>query len=76
MENKLDRIEGKISSIDMSISEIKTDLKYHIKRTDLLEIEIKPLKEKYLQLEGVMKFMAAVFAIVAFVECLIKIKYH
>lgn len=39
--DKLDKIDEKLEVIQIDISEIKADLRYHIKRTDLLEEHVK-----------------------------------
>ncbi len=36
-------MENDIAEIKLHIHEIKTDLKYHIKRTDVLEAQLKPI---------------------------------
>lgn len=41
MKEELERIEGKIDSMQEDMAEIKLDLRYHIKRTDLLEEHVK-----------------------------------
>lgn len=40
----LDRIETKVDKLIESQAEVKADLKYHIKRTDLLEEKVGILK--------------------------------
>lgn len=41
----LEKMDAQIDKMSISIAEIKKDLNYHIKRTDLLEEEIKPVKK-------------------------------
>lgn len=43
IEQKVDKIVERISDIDINIVEIKKDLAYHIKRTDLLEKQVVPV---------------------------------
>ena len=40
IEEKLDRIDRRIDSIDKHLAVYNTQLKFHIKRTDMLEEEI------------------------------------
>lgn len=53
IESKVDKVIDEISSINVHIAEIKADLKYHIKRTDLLEHKVVPLWLGYKILGGV-----------------------
>lgn len=53
----LERIEVKVDGVRIDISEIKADLAYHIKRTDLLEQQVstKATREQVEDLEREMK---------------------
>lgn len=73
---KIDHIDSRLNKIEIIQSAMSQDLKYHIKRTDLLEKELKPIKTKYQQLVGIMKFVGGVFAILTLFEGFIKIFYH
>lgn len=42
----------------VSLTQVKDDLKYHIKRTDLLEKDLKPVKEAYTVAKGFAKIFA------------------
>ena len=41
IDEKLDRIDRRIDNIDKHLAVYNTQLKFHIKRTDMLEEEIK-----------------------------------
>ena len=71
IDTKLDRIDTRVDYLEVNSAEITADLKYHIKRTDMLEDELKPIKTKYEQMVGVGKFFGAVFAIVSVLETVI-----
>lgn len=43
IETKLDKVVDQVSNINIHIAEIKKDLKYHIKRTDILEKKVVPI---------------------------------
>lgn len=43
--SKVDRIEDHVSAVRVDQAEIKSDLRYHIKRTDLLEAMVKELQK-------------------------------
>jgi hypothetical protein len=44
LENKIDLITEKINSIDKTLDRNTVSLEVHIKRTNLLEEELKPIK--------------------------------
>lgn len=69
MENKLNRIEGKldkvvehISSIDSTLAAQHVQLKEHIRRTELLEADVAPLKKRYHMVSGIVKFFVLLTA--------------
>ena len=73
--DKLEKLDGRLDKIDISQTEIKKDLKYHIKRTDLLEKHIgsiddkvTPLTTKYQELIGIGKFLAALALVFGLAE--------
>ena len=57
IEEKLDKIDERIDSIDKNLAVNNTLLEYHIKRTDMLEQEIKPLKTGLIKAQGAMMFV-------------------
>jgi hypothetical protein len=64
-EKKLDKIFDRLGSIDTTLVEQHAVLKEHIRRTNLLEEEIKPIKAHVARVEGVVKFILALAAILA-----------
>lgn len=52
LRQQLDRIEKILERIVPELAMIKTDLAYHIKRTDLLEEKQDELEKNYYQLRG------------------------
>jgi regulator of replication initiation timing len=49
---QLDRIEKTLERVVPELSAIKADLAYHIKRTDLLEIQVDQLDKNYTRFQG------------------------
>lgn len=43
---KVDKIQADVAAVRVDQQEIKSDLRYHIKRTDLLEEMVKGLQKK------------------------------
>lgn len=69
IENKLDLVAADLGAVEVHISEIKADLKYHIKRTDILEKKVDPVWLAYrfgLALLGLATVLAAIAEIVGF----------
>jgi len=46
IDNKVDQVKDKLHSIELVQARMESDLKYHIKRTDLLENQIEVMNEK------------------------------
>lgn len=68
LDAKLDRVDQRLDKIEIQQAVMTTDLKYHIKRTNILEAELKPIQTRYQEVMGVIKFVGAVIAVVGAVE--------
>ena len=62
VELKVDKIDERLDSIDKNLAVYNEQLKIHIKRTNLLESEVKPIKDHVTQVRGVFKFLAFLIA--------------
>ena len=69
-ERKLDKITDKLSSIDVTLAAQHESLKEHMRRTELLERQLEPLKEKTASHASVLKFMSVI--VVAIIGKVIK----
>ncbi len=77
IEEKLDKIDERIDKIDKALAVNNTLLEYHIKRTDLLEAEVKPLKGHVLKAQGILVFIGVLSSVIAVgVSILNIIKIH
>lgn len=56
IEDKLDAVIQRINSIDVTLAAQHESLKDHIRRTELLEEEVKPIKAHVDGLKGVIRF--------------------
>lgn len=65
---KLDEISDKLSDINISIARIEVDIAHHIKRTDLLEKQVEPMKKHADELTGVIKFLKLLALIIGLIE--------
>ena len=57
MDYKLDKILSEISSIKVTLAGQAVELKEHIRRTALLEDQMKPLNAQMLRAEGALKII-------------------
>ncbi len=55
--DKIEKIDDRLNSIDLSLVRNTISLEDHIKRTNLLEDEIKPIKKHVLMVEAVLKLI-------------------
>ena len=70
--DKLDRLQENMNDMDKTLVRNTDSLEHHIKRTDLLEESIKPLKKHVLMAEAVLKVMGLTAAISSFVAVIFK----
>lgn len=56
--DKLDKIEDKLGDIDVTMVKQEENLREHMRRTDILEGEVKPIKKHVDQVKAVFKFIA------------------
>lgn len=74
LEKRLDRVEGKIDlmtdrlgSIDTTLAAQHEVLKEHIRRTEILEEDVKPIKAHVAMISGVLKFIGLLVPIAALI---------
>ena len=65
IENKLEKIDERIDSIDKHLAVYNSQLRFHIKRTDMLEEELKPLKSSLIKAQGALCFIGILATIVS-----------
>ena len=58
----LEKINDKLDNVTECQIRMEADLKYHIKRTDILENKIKPLGRTYDAMKLIIPFLGAVYA--------------
>lgn len=74
IEDKIDKINEKISSIDSTLASQHESLKHHIKRTDLLEKELKPVRKYVDMINGALKLVGILATIAAIIEIVLRLK--
>lgn len=68
IEDKIDNLNDKVGSIDRTLAEQHISLKEHIKRTNLLEAEIKPLKVQVNKAQGALMALTIISILVTIVK--------
>lgn len=71
IEAKLDDVSDHLGSIDATLSAQHVSLREHMRRTAILEAEIKPLKTHMDMVKGVAKFISMAAAVAAILEVMI-----
>jgi hypothetical protein len=66
IDNKVDEVKDKLHSIELIQTRMETDLKYHIKRTDLLEQKVLDIDEKMKPVETTKNVIWVLAKIIAF----------
>lgn len=71
IEEKIDRMAEKISSIDTTLASQHESLKDHIRRTELLEHVVTPVVNHVTMFTGAIRFMLFIGSMCAMVESVI-----
>ena len=62
---KLEKIDERIDSIDKHLAVYNSQLRFHIKRTDMLEEELKPLKSSLIKAQGAIMFIGLLATVIS-----------
>ena len=65
IDRKLEKIDERIDSIDKHLAVYNSQLRFHIKRTDMLEEEIKPLKSSLIKAQGAIMFIGLLATVIS-----------
>ena len=65
IDRKLEKIDERIDSIDKHLAVYNSQLRFHIKRTDMLEEELKPLKSSLIKAQGAIMFIGLLATIIS-----------
>lgn len=74
IEAKIDKIQDRLSSIDITLAAQHESLKTHIKRTDLLEMKLEPAEKHVIAVNALLRVLGYSAIIVAIIEGILKIK--
>lgn len=73
IEDKLDKVNEHLGAIDVTLASQHESLKEHIKRTSILEEELKPIKKHTVMTQGILKFLMYISGMMALIGALIKV---
>ena len=60
IRKKLDKIDDRIASIDVTLAAQHVTLKEHIRRTELLEADVRPIKDHVTRMQGAIKLITII----------------
>ena len=63
LSDKLDKIDDRIDKIDKHLAVYNNQLEFHIKRTDIIEEELKPLRSNFFKVQGVLGILGVLIGI-------------
>ena len=72
---KLDQLDSRLDSIDVTLARQEENLKEHMRRTDLLENEMRPIQKHVAQWEGGLKILGFVSIAISILLGILKIFY-
>jgi len=70
LHDKVDKIDERLDNIDVHLAIYNEQLKIRIKRTDLLEKDVKPIKEHVTEVRGMLKILGVAAAIAGIVSAI------
>tara|TARA_R110002012_G_scaffold229520_1_gene402173 strand:- start:657 stop:905 length:249 start_codon:yes stop_codon:yes gene_type:complete len=74
IDRKLEKIDERIDNIDKHLAVYNSQLRFHIKRTDMLEKSIEPLKVHLNKTHGILTFIGVIATVITVVVAVVNIK--
>ena len=74
IDRKLEKIDERIDNIDKHLAVYNSQLRFHIKRTEMLEESIEPLKIHLNKTHGILTFIGVVATLITVAVAVINIK--
>jgi hypothetical protein len=75
-ESKLDRIDERMNSVDVTLAKQSEILDIHVKRTNMLEDSIKPIQRRVAMIDGAVKLLGLLGIVAAIVEAIALVVKH
>lgn len=73
IETKIDRIHERLNSVDVTLAAQHVSLETHIKRTDLIEAQMEPVKRHVAMMHGAVKVVGMAAVLVGMVTGMLKL---
>lgn len=73
IEEKLDKVADRLTSIDVTLGRQEEQLAYHIKRTDMLEEQLAPVKTHVAMVNGALKLVGILGVLGAIIEATVQV---
>lgn len=73
IEDKIDKMFDKVSTIDSTLGLQHEVLKEHIRRTEILEQRIEPIEKRFLMLLGSIKVIGAGITVISLIAAIAEI---
>lgn len=73
LETKIDKLDTRLDSIDVTLAAQHVSLKEHMRRTELLEDAVVPLKKHVGRIQGAFAFIGSVATISVIVDACINL---
>jgi hypothetical protein len=73
MSKSLERLDVSVDSINVTLAVQAEQLKHHIKRTELLEEEFKPVREHVTRVNALILLLGGILALLGTVKAIIEI---
>lgn len=74
LDIKIDKIQDRLTSIDVTLAAQHESLKLHIKRTNLLEQKLRPVEDHVTVVHGVLKLLGLATVLLGIIQALMKLK--
>ena len=74
LDNKLESLDKRLDNVDITLARQNITLEEHVRRCNLLESEVKPMKALVLQIVGVGKFIGLIGVVASIVMTILKLK--
>lgn len=72
IENKIDKMDLRLNSIDVTLASQHEVLKDHIRRTELLEVAVAPISKEVNMVHGALKFIGLLSTAAIIIDVLVK----
>lgn len=71
--DKIEKLDERLDSIDKTLVKQEANLKEHMRRTELLEEDLRPIRRHVNMLEGSLKFLGVVLIVLSIISVFMKI---